>query len=602
MCDYHTRAAELVMRDLVDALIQENLFARAERGRRCPPVALASHGLRPAEQWYRLNLNNGWLCFRVQPAMALQPRRFSRGPVWYGRTETATPQPLTAADLLGLLLAGTGTATLPGAQPAVADVRTAMEHTALTLRARDQLAVEPCYGGLLAGERLAATRGRPFHPTARATSGWSAADLERYGPMRAKPLAVDWVAVRRDRLRLGSGPASPRLHEQLLDDTAEHRLVTEMRRAGANLDEFQPIPVHPWQFEHVLPREFAEEFAAGEVVPVARGLGDFHPTASLRTLTTAPETACHVKLPLGVATLGAQRLLPPRYLDNAERAERTMRWLVDRDAELARRVLISDEGTWSGWQASASEEFADRPGHLAAQIRTYPPGVLDDPQRLVLPMSALAAHEWDVLGESLARDGSGSPDPVEFFGELAEAFCRVGLGFARYGVIPELHGQNVLVELDRGRVRRFVLRDHDTLRCYPDWMAAAGVPDPAYRIAPGASQSLRLSHARDLLGYLQTLGFQVNLYGIADALARRYGVAETVFWSQLRDSVTDVLQDLPGHVAEVAEEAILRSPTWPCRAVLGPLLRRGRSGGVSMPAGTGQVPNPLLPHIAEMSR
>ncbi|MGH3920479.1 MAG: IucA/IucC family protein, partial [Pseudonocardiaceae bacterium] len=487
----------------------------------------------------------------------------------------------------------------PHASQVGADLRTAVQHTAVALAGRARLAgARPRPGGLIAGERLAATRNRPFHPTARAATGWTAQELARYGPMRQQPLGLDWVAVRRDRLRHGCATGSDRLHELLLNEADQQRLADAIHHAGLHLDDVQPLPVHPWQFEHVLPATYAAELARTEVVPLARELGGFHPTASLRTLTTAPETDVHVKLPLGVATLGAARLLPPRYLDNGQRAQRTMQKLIDRCAVLRRRVQVCDERTWCGWRhPSGADEFDDRPGQLSAQLRSYPPGLFDDPAQLVLPMAALAAHEWEVLGPAIGPGSFGAADAVEFFRRLAEVFCELGLGFLRYGVLPELHGQNVVVVLQGGAVDRFVLRDHDTLRLYPGWMAAEGVADPEYRITPGASQSLRLPSGEALLGYLQTLGFQVNLYGIADALGRHYSIDERVLWAQLRGAVGDTLARiaLPSRVSDVVERELLDGQTWPSRLILGPLLRQGRSAGVSMPAGAGRVPNPLAP-------
>lgn len=595
------------MRDLVDTLIQENLIQGV---RLRPPAALSGETVQPGEQWCRIDLPGGWVCFRARPAGALQVYRLSRPPVWHGRTWHAQPRQLAPDELLALLAArrpGAGS-ELPHAPQVGADLRTAVQHTAVTLAGRLRLAgARPRPGGLITGERLAFTRNRPFHPTARAATGWTAQELARYGPMRQQTLGLDWVAVRRDRLRHGCGTGSDRLHELLLNEADQHRLADAIRHAGLHLDDVAPLPVHPWQFEHVLPATYAAELAETEVVPLARGLGAFHPTASLRTLTTAPETELHVKLPLGVATLGAARLLPPRYLDNGQRAQRTMQQLIDRCAVLRRRVQVCDERTWCGWcHPSDADEFDDRPGQLSAQLRRYPAGLFGDPARLVLPMAALAAHEWDVLGSAIgpgsgtAGSGRGSfdaADAVGFFRRLAEAFCELGLGFLRYGVLPELHGQNVVVVLRDGEVDRFVLRDHDTLRLYPDWMTAEGVADPGYRITPGAPQSLRLPSAEALLGYLQTLGFQVNLYGIADALGRHYGIDECVLWAQLRGAVLDTLARiaLPSRVADVVERELLDAPTWPSRLVLGPLLRRGRSAGVSMPAAAGRVPNPLAP-------
>ncbi len=577
------------MHDLVDTLIQENLAVLADRGQPAPPAGLDGETTQPPERWCRIDLPGGWVCFRAHPAGALQAYRLSRPPVWHGVSGDAQPRRLQPDELLALLVAGRPDA--PHALQVCADLRTAVQHAAVGLAGLRYPAPRP--GELLGGERLATTRNRPFHPTARAVTGWTAQELARYGPMRRSPFGLDWVAVRRDRLRHGWATTSARLHELLLTGVDSQRLADAVRRAGLRLDDVQPLPVHPWQFEHVLPVAYPAELARGEVVPLTRGLGGFHPTASLRTLTTAPESELHVKLPLGVATLGAARLLPPRYLDNGQRAQRMMQQLIDRCAVLRRLVQVCDERSWCGWgHPSGVDEFDDRGGQLAAQLRRYPAGLLDDPTRLVLPMAALAAHEWDVLGPVI---GPGS-DPVEFFGRLAEAFCELGLGFLRYGVLPELHGQNVVVVLRDGEVDRFVLRDHDTVRLYPGWMAAEGVADPEYRITPGAPQSLCLPSAEALLGYLQTLGLQVNLYGIADALGRHYGIGEPVLWARLRGAVIEALArvSLPGRVADVVERELLHAQMWPSRLVLGPLLRQGRSAGVSMPAGAGRVPNPLV--------
>ncbi|SFS66155.1 IucA/IucC family protein [Saccharopolyspora flava] len=539
-------SAELVMRDLVDVLLQEEL------------VELTGDAGRAV-----LRTSAGEVRVPVRPGGALQRYRYDTGPVLLDGT-----RPLTPAELLA--------AVREDSAAVAADLRAAVEHTEVLRGQRSALDLTPT-GGMLAGERLAATRNRPFHPTARAAAGWSAEEVARYGPMRAEPLGLDWVAVRRDRLVHGGDPLSQRLAELVLSPA-------ELRSLGAIGDDLQAIPVHPWQFQHVLGGCFADELADGSVVPLARELGGFHPTSSLRTLTTSPESSRHVKLPLGVATLGATRLLPPRYLANAERAQRCMTEVLDRDPALGERVALCDERVWAGWH-DPDDPFGDRPGQLAAQVRIYPE--LDG---LVLPMAALAAHEWDVLGPVISERF----DPLSFFGDLARSFCEVAFGFLSRGVLPELHGQNVVVQLRGGRVRRFVLRDHDTLRLFGEWMRLAGTPDPEYVIKPGAPQSLRLDSAESLVGYLQTLGFQVNLHGIADALRRHFGLDERELWNLVRETVIEHLPAQPAPVRAVLRDRLLRAGTWPSRRVLEPLLRQGASSGVSMPAGTGTVPNPLV--------
>ncbi|WP_116044121.1 IucA/IucC family protein [Amycolatopsis palatopharyngis] len=559
-------AAEEVVRDLVDTLLQENLFGFAEGD-----AEPAGH-----DEWrYRV----AGVEVLVRAGGRLQKYRYSRGPVRRGTVE------LTPAELLRLLAVD-----FPHAHSVTADLRVAVEHARVTLAARHTLLPQP--GGLLAGERLAATRNRPFHPTARAASGWTEDELATYGPMRRRPLALDWVAVHTEFLRHGTGGGSDRIADLLLNQRDAEQLADALRRSGLPPGEFTILPVHPWQLEHVLPTQFADEFASGAVRPLLSGLGRFQPTASLRTLATAPESALHLKLPLGISTLGAARLLPPRYLDNGERGEQLLRDLLDRDPELRARVLICDERTWCGWQANPGDEFADRPGHLAAQVRKYPRGVLEDPATIALPAAALAAHEWQLLERPILC----GRDPLAFFAELARLFLETMLGFLRYGVLPEPHGQNVVLTVRNGHAARLILRDHDTVRVCPQWMSAAGVADPRYRVRPGAAQSLSLESADRLIGYLQTLGIQVNLFAIADALGRHYGISEETLWETVRTATTEAMDtlDLPAHVAGTVRRRLLDEPRWPSRQVLGPLLRRGPSAGVSMPAETGSVPNPLL--------
>jgi siderophore synthetase component len=589
---------ELVLRDLVDTLIQENVSGAADTVSNVdePPVPTAD--LAAGERWCRIAAATGWLVFRGRSGGALQAVRLSRGPVWWCGTGTA-PRTLPPGEMLAALAAPDAQVANTRVAEVAADLRLAVDHAAVTLAGAARLPDRvPRPGGMLAAERLAVTRNRPFHPTARASVGWSADELARYGPMRRGALGLDWVAVRREWLCYGSGPGSTGIERLVLNEVERELLAGAASSAGVDFADYQPVPVHPWQSTHVLPAGFARELDRRDVVPLARQLGRFSPTSSLRTLATCPESDSHVKLPLGVATLGAARLLPPRYLDNGERAQRTMQSLLDRDPALGRLVELCDERTWCGWRdPGGGDDFADRPGHLAAQVRTYPTGLLRSPDAVVLPMAALAAHDWDALWPAIRRAGFDPRDPAGLFRALADGFCALGFGFLRYGVLPELHGQNVVVVLARGEVVRFVLRDHDTLRLYPDWMRAAGVPDPGYRVKPGAPQSLVLPSAEALLSYLQTLGFQVNMYGIADALAREYALDERTLWAQLREAVTDCLDrsPLPGPVAEVLGRELLRANEWPSRQVLGPLLRHGRSAGVSMPAGIGRVPNPLLP-------
>lgn len=539
-------AATLVLRDLLDAAVAEDVA-----GLGAVPLGPGPEG-RPGT-WVRLpRTGGGCVGWRARPGGVLQRTRYDDGPVLVGAPGEPLREVTDPAEVVGLLAPGA-----PCLADVARDLATAVGH-----------ALEPARGLTEgAGEVLAAARGRPFHPTARAVGGWGREELARWGPGAA--VALDWVAVRRDHLRLGTDPGSDALASEIADVP------------GAP-DTHQAVPVHPFDREHVLPAVFAREIADGTVVPLARGLGEGRATASLRTLDLGGGR--HLKLPLGVTTLGSARLLGARSLDHAQRGERVLRAVLAADPTLVDRVAVADEGTWAGFaRPDGSDEFADRPGHLAAVLRRLPAPT----GTYRLPLGALAAPAWD---GALAALG----DPQAVFAEVAEAVVEAGIGFLRHGVVPEMHGQNVLLDVttDRQPPRvRLVLRDHDAVRIHPPWLS---VPDPAYRLAPGGTQSLRLDTPAALIGFFATLAVEVGLGGVVDALVRHTGTPEARWWSVIRRGVqraVDATRD--PRVRDTLHTVLLDAETWPYRTVLRPLLERGRSRGTSMPAGVARVPNPL---------
>ncbi|MCS3780420.1 IucA/IucC family protein [Tsukamurella ocularis] len=573
-------AAEQITLDLIDVLIRENLFSTADRLAETPSADPDTH-----EIACRIPLIEGELHFVGRPGGALQAVRASSTPVWiHDDRRTPLTDPGRVLELVA------AAADAPALVEVVADLRLAVSHAERMHAGWRHLAPDTAGPALLTGERIASLRNRPFHPTAHAVSGWDSAEVDRFGPMREQPLAMGWIGVRRARLRTGSAAESSALEALLLNGAERTALGNAMAASGVDLAEYQPVPIHPWQRDNALARHFGPELGARDIVVLPLDSGRFCPTSSLRSLIASDDPNIHLKVPIEVATLGSTRLLPAQYLDNGERGQKLLHLLRDRSNILGDIVDLCDERTWCGW--NDPDEFARRPGLLSAQVRRYPPTADDE---VTLPMSGFAAWGWDSLRPHLLTANFDPADPLRLFEELVAGFWTMALEFANFGAMPELHGQNVLVVLGGGRVKRFVLRDHDTVRIVPEALKRAGIPDPEYRIPDGVPQSLRLESAERLLSYLQTLGVQVNLYGIADSLADEFGIPESAFWRILERTLRGSLESgtVCTTVADTMRELFLDRQTWPSRQIFGPLLQRGRSTEASMPASVGRVPNPL---------
>jgi staphyloferrin B synthase len=601
-------AQQQVIYDFINALLFENLGGICERGKltfRLPQgLNLPEAALADGEAWFQLlhPLGQEGLFFRACLQKELQPVRMTRLPVWKawqnesGCWEHTEINAVEVMNWLRSILPQERIEQFPGWDGFMKELETAVRHTALSREGKRTFShTGDALFSLPSLERIASFRDRPFHPTSRAKTGWSDEDYRRYSPEFGQPFGVDWVAVDRRFLRQGGGEDPAVFADLLLKGADRQRLLNAARKVGAG-SNFALLPVHPWQMEHVLPKVYADELQRGVVRPVAKDVGRFRATSSLRTLVPEHREDVHLKLPMGIGSLGALRILPSRYMDNGEKAQAFLEHLIQMDPVLKTRLLLCDETTWCAFQDPDGDPFADKPGHLACQLRRYPGGD-EKGDGMWVPMSALAVgdvQEPNPLLEFWLNE-AGSETVLPLFRKLCQLFVETALTCACYGVMPEMHGQNVLVLFRKGEPKKLLLRDHDTLRLHVPWVEAAGLKDPGYTVKPGTRNTLILPTPEEMLAYFQTLGIEVNLYAIAEAWSRMFGAEESVFWRQIRDVTAGVLSSLScrQEVRLTLKQTLFQAKCWPAKWLIGPLLERTGTGGGSMPSGLGNTQNPL---------
>lgn len=461
---------------------------------------------------------------------------------------------------------------------------------------------------LRALERRAALRDRPFHPLAKAKEGLDEESHRCYAAEFAHPIRMRWLAMRRDCLTSGSGAGAGTSEptDLLLDDSARSKIEEEMARRGLDPRRYMALPVHPWQFEHGLPRHLAAMLEAEEGVALTTAVGDFTATSSLRSLAPLDEGRFHLKLPMAVFSLGAARYLPAVKLINGERGQTLLEQAKARDPELQARLYLCDERRWWSYLPQGSGLFDDPPRHLGVLAREYPAVLLEDPSVRLIPMAALgvSSTQMEGIGEhpfDAWRQQRGWSDSeaavVALFGELCDTFFDIVLRLYRLGLMPEIHGQNAVLVFRGSRIEGLLLRDHDSVRLHRSWLDRHGIGDPQYHIRPGYSNSLYNDTPQDLLFYLQTLGIQVNLLAIVESLTRHHahlGLAEARLWQEMHVRLEGRIEALPFDAEQrrTLHAVLFEAPLWPLKCVLRPLFEQQGVPG-SMPSGKSSLPNPF---------
>ncbi|OZB95308.1 IucA/IucC family protein [Paenibacillus sp. XY044] len=452
---------------------------------------------------------------------------------------------------------------------------------------------------LLALERSAAFRDRPFHPVAKVKLGWGRDECGLYTAEAGQPIGLRWMAVRRDRLLRGSGAGDVLPQTLLLPAGGQAELDRELEQRGLHVTHMA-LPVHPWQMDSMLPGMLGPELEEGVCVPLTVAAGMFYATSSVRSLMSLGDTPRHVKLPLGIRSLGGLRYLSAIKLMNGERAESLLRQVRQLDPVLRDKLFLCEEGCWLALAPQDNDLFADQPRHLSAMIRSYPQELAKDKGYRLVPMSALAAPgaETELYPEWLRQRGrtNTAQGAIELFREIAETFGELSLRLLRFGLVPEAHGQNVVLAVKDGRLHGILLRDHDALRVHVPWLREAGLDDPHYLLRPGVPNSLYHDSPQPLIAFFQMLGVQINLFAIMDSLSRAYGLSEERLWTELKDALLAAVSQagFTEPQESVVHACLFGSERWPWKQVVRPLLAQAAKVPGSMPYGKGEMRNPFF--------
>lgn len=442
-------------------------------------------------------------------------------------------------------------------------------------------------------ERLAAWRDRFFHPFARARGGWGKHEIENFGAEFGRLFALKWCAVSRERLLMSPAMAEKEPIEFILSPSQAKPIGEEMEQRGL-AETHIAIPVHPWHLETAVPREFGPELVSGEIVVLDFAGPLVCATSSLRTVAISSNPHRHIKLPLDISTLGVRRLMSAQSLHNGLKGAALLEEACSRRPRIAARIRIADETRFCTFGEASGDIFAPRNGFLGCAIRDLP---VPAENAVLVPLASFAVALRAGLPPAISQSLDQRPGTrVETF--LEELF-RLLIGFAvealHCGFIPEMHGQNVLIELAGGQPVKIVLRDHDTVRCLPEWLGKTGLQTPAYLIKDPRRATMLLDHPESLFAYAQTLLFDVALRAICEALDRSGHRDLHVSKSLLRRVTASEIEKLDAspEIRDRLRIAFLDSREWPFKQILTPLLATPHLA-LGMPSALGRAANPLM--------
>lgn len=401
-----------------------------------------------------------------------------------------------------------------------------------------------------------------YHPCYKSRIGFSLAENRRYGPEFGEPIQLVWLALARERASVGH---SSRLDFPafIAEEFGAQRwvaLAAEWREQGRALDDYQLIPVHPWQWEQHLAALFQPELVSGELLYLGTSRDQYAAQQSIRTLAnrSAPRRP-YVKLAMCLTNTSSTRILARHTVLNGPIITDWLQRLIETDAT-ARDLDFVVLGEVAGVAYDSRSLPVSRAGQvygtLGAVWRESIHAYLRADEQAV-PFNGLTQVEH--------RYGQGAPQPfvaawIERHGLDAwlRQLLRVTVTPLMHmlhaeGIGMESHGQNIVLIHRDGWPLRIALKDfHDGVRYAERHLARPELrptlePLPASHARINRNSFILTEDVEAVRDFTCDAFFFIALGELAVFLRQHFALAEADFWQATATVILDYQRAHPQH-------------------------------------------------------
>lgn len=380
------------------------------------------------------------------------------------------------------------------------------------------------------------TEGHPCFVANNGRLGFGVHEYLAYAPETASPVRLVWLAAHRSRAAFTAGVGiayESFVRDELGAETVE-RFAGTLSGQGLDPEDYLLIPVHPWQWWNKLSVTFAAEVAQRHLVCLGEGDDEYLAQQSIRTFfnTSHPEKH-YVKTALSVINMGFMRGLSAAYMEATPAINDWLAQLIENDPVLKSTGLsIIRERAAVGYRhleyEAATDRYSPYRKMLAALWRESPVSALQEGESLATMASLVHVdHEGaSFAGALIERSGQ---TPVEWLRDYLRAYLTPLLhSFYAYDLVYMPHGENVILVLKDGAVRRAV---------YKDIAEEIAVLDPQ-AVLPPAVERIRVEVPEDqkLLSVFTDV-FDCYFRFLAAQLAAEGILDEDDFWRTVAESV-----------------------------------------------------------------
>ncbi|MBW7473359.1 IucA/IucC family siderophore biosynthesis protein [Paenibacillus oenotherae] len=396
----------------------------------------------------------------------------------------------------------------------------------------------------------------PYHPCFKSRIGFDLEDNASFGPEFHPSFALLWIAVHRDavELALSTSLDETGFFKGELGESLHERFVRKLADGGKEPPHYRFMPVHPWQWNNLLPGLFFRYIHDGTIVPLGAGEDVYSPQQSIRTLSNRTNPArCHVKASLSILNTSALRIIGAHHAANAPALSDWLGSVVDGDPYLKeelRLLLLKEVAGMSFRYELLPETVRQRAlGTLGVIWRESVDAHLVSGEEAI-PFTALCHVLED--GRPFIADWVSRRGVEHWLKRLLHVAMRplLHLLFA-HGIAMESHGQNMVLIHKNGEPSRIALRDlPGGVRFYD--RAAWGASRPgglreavSHHPNSYSTSAMETDQASKVRNFLMDSFLQISLAALSVFMEEQYSYDERSFWGLVAEEIRDYQRSFP---------------------------------------------------------
>lgn len=333
----------------------------------------------------------------------------------------------------------------------------------------------------------AVIEGHPLHPGAKLRKGLNANENIKYSSEYNKEINLKCVLIHQSIAKTET--LSLTYNDELKSHFPELYQRIENECTGfSNLDDYDLMIVHPWQFHNILLHQYEEELKHHLMIPLNVEL-PYYAGLSFRTLMPKyPVTLPHIKLSTNVHITGEIRTLSEQTTHNGPLVTRILNDILEQDADFTyyRTGILNEFAGIHFYNSNDAEAIqTDRSEQLGTLFRDNIYNLIDNDSVPIIPsslvttyknneeppiISLIQRYKTNYVKDSL--DVAAHEWLTDYISQLLGIVMPL---YVKYGIALEAHLQNSIATFNTdGRLRTIYIRDFEGLRIDEQQLNEAG--------------------------------------------------------------------------------------------------------------------------------